>query len=313
MYLLAHRHGPGHRRGTIVLVTAALAAAAVVGSTAHAKSYGDWGPPDPVSPVNDPGAADGCPIEAPDGRSLFLASTRGDGPDNDIWVATRSKVDEPFSSAEMLPAPVNSDANEFCPTPLRGNRLLFVSDRGGVDPYGTIACGGGDIYITRRSPATGAWDPPRNLGCSPAGPNGPGTEFGPSVVETDNETLLFFSSGGAPGSKTQDIYMSRMEADGSFGPRDPVAELNTSDADDMMPNVRKDGRELVFASNRPGSIGGFDVYSVTRSGVDDPWSPPVNISSVNTAESETRPSLSWHGERLYFGRSGEIYVSERSS
>ncbi len=267
----------------------------------------------PVAGVNDPVAADGCPIESPDGLSLYIASTRGPGGDNDIWVATRAEAGDEFAAPTMLPEPVNSDAADFCPTPLRGNQLLFVSTRGGIDAYGTAACGSGDIYLTRRSPATGLWDPPRNLGCAPAGPNGPGTEYGPSRVETKAGTLLFFSSGGPLGSNTQDIYMSRQQADGSFGPREPVSELNSA-ADDVMPNVSKDGLELVFASNRPGGEGAFDVYTATRASVDDQWSAAVNLGTeINKGTPETRPSLSWDGERLYFGRAGEIYVSHRSA
>jgi hypothetical protein len=39
----------------------------------------------------------------------------------------------------------------------------------------------------------------------------------------------------------------------------------------------------------------------------------VNLgTAINTAAPETRPSLSWDGERLYFGRAGDIYVSQRS-
>jgi hypothetical protein len=198
----------------------------------------------------------------------------------------------------------------LCPTPLHGKYLLFVSTRGGVDAYGTEACGGGDIYITRQSPATGDWAAPRNLGCAPNGPNGSGTEFGPSLVETDIGTMLYFSSGGALGSNTQDIYVSAQLADGSLGPRTPVAELNTS-SDDVMPNVSKDGLEIVFASTRHG--GAFDIYGATRSSVGDPWSSPVNLGpAVNTAAAETRPSLSWDGERLYLGRAGEICVSVRT-
>jgi hypothetical protein len=46
----------------------------------------------------------------------------------------------------------------------------------------------------------------------------------------------------------------------------------------------------------------------------DRWSPPVNLgTAVNTPAPETRPSLSWDGERLYFGRAGDIFVSHRSS
>jgi hypothetical protein len=55
-----------------------------------------------------------------------------------------------------------------------------------------------------------------------------------------------------------------------------VTELNSAAAD-LRPNVRKDGLEIVFDSNRPGTLGGFDIYSATRESVDDPWSAPVNL------------------------------------
>jgi len=81
-----------------------------------------------------------------------------------------------------------------------------------------------------------------------------------------------------------------------------------------VPNVRRDGLEVVSNSNRggAGSFGGQDVYSSTRASTADPWSSPANLgSAVNTAGNETRSSLSWGGQRLHFGRDGEIFVSSR--
>ena len=109
------------------------------------------------------------------------------------------------------------------------------------------------------------------------------------------------------------IYMSRQRPDGSFEPATPVAELNTAAAD-FMPNVSRTGLEIVFNSNRAGGFGGQDVYTSSRSSTGDPWSAPVNVgANVNTAGNETRSSLSGDGERLHFGRDGEIYVSTRSN
>jgi hypothetical protein len=304
------------KRGTILTTAVGLVATAAAGTmpvSAQAGQFGEWGLAAPVANVNDPVAADGCPIESPNGLRLFIASTRGPGGDNDIWVANRPSKDAEFGAPKMLPEPVNSDAQDFCPTPLRGKRLLFVSTRGGTDAYGTEACGGGDIYLTRRSPVTGAWKAPRNLGCAPNGPNGPGTEYGPSLISTDTGTVLYFSSGGALGTNTQDIYKSRLRSDGSFGPPRAVTELNT-EYDDVMPNVRKDGLEVVLASTRPGGLGSFDIYTSTRASDTGAWLPPVNIGpAVNTEASETRPSLSWDGRRLYVGRAGDIYVSHRTT
>ncbi|GAA6525951.1 hypothetical protein [Intrasporangium sp. DVR] len=295
-----------------VLLSGLLATSALAVGAAHAGQYGDWQQATAVGAVNDAAANDGCPIESPDGLSLYIASTRGAGGDQDIWVAERGSVTDPFGTPVQLPAPVNSDANDFCPTPLRGGHLLFVSNRGGIDAYGTVACGGGDIYLTHWSPAREQWTPPRNLGCGTNGPNSTGNEFGPSVVETATGTELYFSSGaGVVGSGTQDIYVSPMVGDLRFGPATAVASLNTG-VDDMMPNVRKDGLEVVFASTRPGGEGSFDIWSSTRASTDAAWSTPVNLGgAVNTAAGETRPSLSWKAERLYFGRAGDIYVSTR--
>jgi Tol biopolymer transport system component len=79
-----------------------------------------------------------------------------------------------------------------------------------------------------------------------------------------------------------------------------------------MPNISKDGREIVFTSNRAGGQGAFDIWSSTRASVLDPWTAPTNLGpAVNGPGPETRPSLSWDGSRLYFGRSGEIYLSNR--
>ncbi|MGH8892049.1 MAG: hypothetical protein ACRDWY_01880 [Actinomycetes bacterium] len=239
-------------------------------------------------------AVDGCPIQAPNGLSLYLASNRPGGLGGlDIWVARRASRDVPFGAPENLGTPVNSAADDFCPTPVRGNGLYFVSRR-----TTTESCGLGDIYRTRFNRVHG-WREPEQLACAPAGPNTALDEQGPSLVKVDETTLLYFSSSSP--SVPGDIFVSERGADGRFGPASPVAELNGS-ANDIQPNVRKDGREIVFSSNRTGSQG-QDIWASTRDDVDDPWSPPTNLGgAVNTEAAETRPSLSWDARTLYFGR-----------
>ena len=48
----------------------------------------------------------------------------------------RASVDEPFGAPQKLPAPINSAANDFCPTPHRGGKLLFVSNRSTAESCG---------------------------------------------------------------------------------------------------------------------------------------------------------------------------------
>ena len=54
-------------------------AAGVVPAMAHGPTeYTGWGAPTAVTEVNT-AAHDGCPIESPDGRKLYVASTRAGG------------------------------------------------------------------------------------------------------------------------------------------------------------------------------------------------------------------------------------------
>jgi hypothetical protein len=270
-----------------------------------------------VSEVSAPGFGDGCPHESADGLSLFLASNRpGTMGGNDIWAADRASLSEPWGTPRNLGAPINSASADFCPTPVHGRSLLFVSERPG-DGTGPTPCGGGDIYLSRQSPA-GGWSPPVMLKCYPEGPNFSGGERSPSLVETSFGTFLFYSSNGSGGD--QDIYMSRMGRDGNFGPGKVVRELST-EFEDIMPNVREreDGSfEIVFSSNRPtwgrgqAAFGGQDDYIAQSWWLTGLWSAPRNLGeTVNTAGVEQRSTLSKDGKRLYFGRDGDIFMSTR--
>jgi hypothetical protein len=287
-----------------------LVAASVFSVAADASAYGPWGAPTAVIEVNT-AAHEGCPIESPNGKQLYIASTRAGGyGKNDIWVADRSKTSEPFGPMQNLGSAINSADQEFCPTPLGGGWLLFVSDRTACGATPGMTPPVGDIYITRQR-NDGTWDSPQNLGCvaDGSGPNFTGGEFGPSLRTIGGVTYLYFSSTGTSGN--HDIYRSILGSDGRFGTPQAVTELNSA-AVDQMPNVSADGTEIVFASSRGGNM---DIFTATLDGSTGLWSTPVPVSAVNTSEPESRPSLSGDGKRLYFGRgvTADIYVSTRAA
>lgn len=265
----------------------------------------DWGPGEIAI------QGGGCPIETPDGQSLMFASGRGGGHgDVDIWVIDRAAIGGAWSEPKNLPEPINSDAADFCPAPV-GRTLFFVSSRAHPD-----ACGGGDIYMSRQSPF-GDWSEPVHLPCAPEGPNTAATERSPSFIEARYATFLFFSTAGPGGD--DDIHVSFMRRDGSFGPGHVVRALSMPGVHDQMPTVRErpgNGFEITFNSNRPGTyrnpaFGGQDAYWSRASFLPFWWSAPRNAGpNVNTGKDETRASLSVDLQRLYVGR-GDIYVSER--
>ncbi len=106
----------------------ALSLALAAGTAQAAPKYTAWSVAAPVVEVNST-APDGCPIESRDGLSLYIASSRtGTLGGNDIWAADRASKSEPFGEPQNLGAPVNTVANDFCPTPIYGSYLLFVSE-----------------------------------------------------------------------------------------------------------------------------------------------------------------------------------------
>jgi hypothetical protein len=303
------------KRGLVLVVVIGLVLMAAFAASAG-PFFSAWSTAQEIDDIagNDPDlntpSLDGCPIESPDGLSLYMASNRPGGKGGlDIWASTRASASEPWGAPVNLPEPINSAADDFCPTPINGNGLLFVSRR----VIQGVTCGLGDIYFARHNPAHG-WSEPQHLGCDPAGPNSALDEQGPSYVQG----RLYFSRSSLPPGNTGELYVSEKQGDMSFGAASPIAELNDGSANDIQPNVRKDGREIVFSSNRAGTLGGQDLWSATRESVNDTWSPPVNLGpTVNTAAGESRPSFSWDAETLYFGRApgpegmSDIYVTER--
>jgi WD40-like Beta Propeller Repeat len=309
---------------TIVVIVLATFARLVAGT--EAPEFGPWSAAVNIQsiPGTDPAFntefLDGCPTLARDGRTFYMASNRPGGEGGlDIWVATRESVDAPWGEPINVGPPVNTAADDFCPSPARdGHLFFFVSTRPG-------GCGGSDIYVTRRRADQHGWEDPINLGCDV---NSAGSEASPFLIDEGGVgPVLYFSSNRAGGYAPDaadavvgddDIYLS--ESHGGILRAAELVPFVNSASNDSRPNLRRDGLELFFDSNRPGTLGGTDIFSSTRGSAFDPWSNPAPLGPlVNSAAAETRPSLSWDGSTLVFGstRSGgegstDVYVTTRT-
>jgi hypothetical protein len=302
-----------HEKISIISVLLTIILLIMVTPVMAVPSFSPWAPALSLSTV--PGTSpelnteflEGCPFLSRDGLELYIASNRPGGLGGlDIWIADRSTPDGPFGAPYNPGAPINSEFNDFCPSPLRdGKGFVFVSNRPG-------GCGGSDIYITRKHPTFG-WQEPVNLGCEV---NSSSDEAGPVLVfEELGPPTLYFSS---TRDGVSNLYKSRMTGDWTFGPADLIPGVNSA-FDDFRPFVSRDGRELYFDSNRPGGLGGFDIWSSNRDSISSEWSLPINLGpDVNSPANETRASLSWDGLMLLFGSDREggegsldIYYSTR--
>src|SRR5262249_52233028 len=91
-----------------------------------------------------------------------------------------------------------------------------------------------------------------------------------------------------------------------------VAEVSTPGFETSSA-VSLDGLTLWVGSDRPGGVGDLDVWMSTRADRSSPWSPPVNLLSMNSpAKDEPRPT-GQHGLVMPLGSEPDPPTFSRTS
>jgi TolB protein len=117
------------------------------------------------------------------------------------------------------------------------------------------------------------------------------------TLSPDGATALWFSRDRPGGAGGYDIWMSRRSVDGAWGPATPVPF--NSPGRDFDPAFSPDGRAIYFCSDRPGGLGGDDLYRVAVTA--DGFGQPEHLGpAVNSSAAEYAPMLSPDGARLLF-------------
>ena len=65
-----------------------------------------------------------------------------------------------------------------------------------------------------------------------------------------------------------------------------------------------DGRTLLFASERAGGEGGFDIWKSERDSVSADWGQATNLGAVVNTAGDERPSQLWEAQNLLLFKSG---------
>lgn len=215
---------------------------------------------------NRPGGAGGFDLVAYDMSATF----NQDGGDFDLWARRLRDEDRRWNTntARLLDllAAVNSSADELGPSWVGSEQraLTFTSDRAGQR----------DVYLAGPELA----DP------QPLGALNSRHDDGYACVVSASQTVAFDSNRGGD----HDLYQVPVAA----LPHDaasvaPLTELN-SPANERAPFACE--RRLVFASDRPGGQGGYDLW-LSRY-VDGRWTAPVNLGPrINSPSDEFRPVI----------------------
>lgn len=191
------------------------------------------------------------------GKQQVFEVTRGK--DSELTIESRVRGD--VNDAEQ--------AGSVTLTP-DGNYMIFAAfahDQSGE--------GRTDLYSAKK--VKGKWVDVINLGPSV---NSRYWDSQPTL-SSDGQTLYFTSD--RPGGKGgTDIYVSTRTSEGWSKARN-VSELNSS-SDEMSPVIALDGSTFSFASNRSGSLGGFDIYFSKLNG--SAFSTPKNAGKPINSEAD---------------------------
>ncbi len=117
-----------------------------------------------------------------------------------------------------------------------------------------------------------------------------------------------------------DIYKSNLNEDGTYSEPVPMDENINSSFSENSISESPDGQTLFFSSDRPGGIGGLDIYYCKKE-KNDKWGRAKNLGEViNTEFDDDSPFIHYDGKTLYFstkGRKGmggfDIFKSEYDS
>ena len=126
------------------------------------------------------------------------------------------------------------------------NTLYFASDRPGT-------LGQSDIYKVSINP-NGGYGPPENLGNTI---NTEGKETYPYVT---SENEIYFASDGHPGLGGLDVFVGKIEDDGTISNIQNVGADINSPKDDFAYIIDPVSRRGYFSSNKDGGQGSDDIY-----------------------------------------------------
>jgi len=190
--------------------------------------------------------ADGLQLYFSDGP--FSATLPGGDGNGDVWVATRSSTSEAFGSPVILPPIINSDHAAWADVSPDGLELYITSHRAG-------SIGNCDIWLAKRASKDSPWTSLVNLGSAI---NSDPPDQSPDICY--DGLTLFWAKG--QGSDDMDLWMARRkDRSQPFGTGVRLPEGVNTAKGEFGPCLSPDGTVLYFSSNRPGGLGGFDLYA----------------------------------------------------
>jgi hypothetical protein len=253
---------------------------------------GPFGNVGPVPGINTTSDEDD-PSLTGDQLLLFFNSNRAGGSGgNDIWVATRELISDPWGTPIPV-SEVNTAGDDATPDVSRDGLTLYWSANG--------AAGAKDLWVATRPDRMSPFGTKQRIVELASAAD----EAGPTTTP-DGRTFYF----ARDPTGTDDIYVStRASTADVWDPPIAVPELNVNAVLDSEPFVNGSNTFVIWYSARSGNN---DLWSARRAAPALPWGPAAPITELNTAtNSEADPWLSPDEHVIYFMRNNDLYMATR--
>lgn len=155
-----------------------------------------------------------------------------------------------------------------------------------------------DFYNTIK--VDGRWQPRKPLTSINSSYN-----EGAQAISPDGRYLFYTLCNTDFGYGSCDLYWAKKIGERWSRPRNLGKPVNTAHWE-SQPSIGPDGKNIYFASNRPGGYGGIDIWKteIIEEGV---FSDPVNLGpQINTKYDDTAPFIHADGRTLYFASDGHV-------
>ena len=124
--------------------------------------------------------------------------------------------------------------------------------------------------------------------------------------------LAWFVAAAGSSPQSTEVY-------GDWSSPMKVGPLVNTASNDMYAILSKDELTMYFTSNRPGGLGGDDLWFATRASLNDSWGPPENMTPLNSQAADSLAVLSSDEHVMFFHSTrqlgscgaGDIWMTRR--
>lgn len=248
--------------------------------------------------INSASTHDGSPTLSGDELTIIWGRIAGTS-DGSLLISKRTAFDQNFGEAVLVPGIPDTKQN-FAPTLTDDGLNLFWS----VETNDGTTFTTGKIFRVTRADRNSEFSSPEEMIPSSQ------LRLSPHILRDGTELYYTFVKNDNDGQ----IWRAKRMDFGMYEEATLVTELSSTGANAGIATT-PDGLRIYFASSRPGSEGGNDIYTATRATRDAAWENVAKVPELSSPKTERPGYISPDGCRFYLSsdRDGEgtLYMASK--